>query len=160
MLKSFSASMRNPRKFVSFCLCALLLVFAMVSPLLADPRIERDFMRLPDGRWIWLNKIDWDTTRVILGKGKVRSEKNIIWSKTFVGDDERSWGYAYFVYMSPGKLSVDLDRNGDSEVVIATYDMGNNMIRKILIFSVQKERMVFLREHGPINLAADEAAFK
>ncbi|MEW6058500.1 MAG: hypothetical protein AB1540_18035, partial [Bdellovibrionota bacterium] len=92
--------------------------------------------------------------------GKARYGKNIIWSKTFEGDSERSWGYAYFVYMSPGKLSVDLDRNGDPEVGIATYDMGNNMIRKILIFSAQKERMVFLREHGPINLAADESAFK
>ncbi|NUM87915.1 MAG: hypothetical protein HUU37_01810 [Bdellovibrionales bacterium] len=42
---------------------------------------------------------------------------------------------------------------------MATYDMCNNMIRRILIFSIRQDRVVFVREHGPYNIAADEPIF-
>ncbi len=37
--------------------------------------------------------------------------------------------------------------------------MGNNMIRKIMIFSLIKDRLIFVREHGPYNIAADDNVF-
>lgn len=158
MLKRFLSSIRSQKNLARSCSFALLF-FMTGSTAVADPRIERDFLRLPDNRWVWLKKIDWEKTQMIVGKGPF-SKKQIIWSKDFESDDERSWAYAYFVFLKPRRLLLDLDQDGNPEIGVATYDFGNNMIRKILIFSVYKDRVVFLREHGPINLAADESVFK
>jgi hypothetical protein len=123
-----------------------------------DVPINRDFLHLPNGRWIWLQKIDWDATKAMIGKG-LKRESNVIWSRIFKSDENRAWEYAYFVRLKPKKFAVDLDRDGNFEVGISTYDMGNNMIRKVMIFSVIKDQLVLVREQGPYNIAADESVF-
>jgi hypothetical protein len=137
---------------------ALLFTFLWAATAAGDPPIERDFLKLPDGRWIWLEKIDWERTRVILGRGAKR-EQSAIWSENYESNDDRSWAYAYFVHLKPGKLAYDLDGDGRLEVGVATYDLGLLMIRKILIFTIEKNRLTFLREQGPYNMAADESVF-
>lgn len=155
----FWSFMKNLRK---SNITSLLLLFLFVFSAYAeagDVPIERDFLKLADGRWIWLEKVDWHKTKVMLGKGKKR-ESNAIWSKTYETDDEnRSWEYAYFVHLKPRRLDYDLNGDGLLEVGISTYDMGNNMIRDILIFSVERNQLRFVRNHGPYNIAADESVF-
>lgn len=123
-----------------------------------DVPIDRDFLSLPDGRWIWLEKTGQDTTLAMVGKG-MKSKSNAIWSKTYESDESRAWEYAYFVRLKPGIFAADLDHDGNIEIGISTYDMGNNMIRKIMIFSVQGNRLVVVKEQGPFNIAADESVF-
>lgn len=123
-----------------------------------DVPIERDFLTLPNGRWVWLKKTGWDTTKVMVGKG-LKRERNATWARTFESSENRSWEYAYFVRLKPNTLAIDLDGDGNFEVGISTYDMGNNMIRRIMLFSVVGSHLVFVREHGPFNIAADESVF-
>lgn len=120
-----------------------------------DPPIERDFLSLPDGRWIELRKIDWHTTRVILG-GK---HKKKIWSIEYEQEYDHLWDYAYFVKLRSNRFVVDLDHDGFPEVGITTWELGNNMIRDVLIFSVKKDRMEFIKKQGPFNLAEDGNVF-
>jgi hypothetical protein len=138
------------------------LLFSMAT--FADPPIEdlsRTFLQLKNGTWLQLNKIDWEKIDFIYGKGRGNErKKDIIWSKVYESNDDRSWEYAYFLRLKPGRFVYDLDGDGNKEIGVATYDMGNNMIRRILIFSVLKDRIVFVREHGPYNIAADEPVFK
>jgi hypothetical protein len=71
-----------------------------------DVPVDRDFLRLPDQRWIWLEKTGWHTTRITLGRGK-KSLKNRIWSEVHETDGERhTWEYAYFVRIKPNRLEV------------------------------------------------------
>jgi hypothetical protein len=133
---------------------------AVGSEAIADPRVDRNFLPLPDGRWIWLKKVDDWSTRIIVGKGKPKSENGVLWSKTYEDDDDRTWAYAYFAWLNPSKLVLDLDGDGAPEVGIATYDMGTLMVRPILIFSIRGNELVPLRETGPINLSTDESVFK
>lgn len=95
---------------INFAKSVLPFLFFLNTTVFADPRIDRNFLKLPDGRWIWLKKVDDWTTRIIVGKGRPRSERNMLWSKEYEDDDVRTWAYAYFVYLKPGKLLVDLDR--------------------------------------------------
>ncbi len=148
-------SMKNLAKNKTLIILSFLLKTSIAA---GDPPIERDFLKLPDGRWVWLHKTGWEKTNVILGQGKKR-EKNAIWSKNYESNDDRSWAYAYFVYLKPGKLAYDLDGNGKLEVGVATYDLGLLMVRRILIFTVADDRLEFMREHGPYNMAADESVF-
>jgi hypothetical protein len=134
----------------------------------ADPPIEdlsRTFLQLSNGTWLQLRKGDWDQNydkvEFIYGRGRGNErKKDIIWSKIYESDDSRAWVYAYFLRLKPGRFVYDLDGDGNKEFGVATYDMGNNMIRQILIFSIQKDKIIFVREHGPYNIAADEPVFK
>jgi hypothetical protein len=159
MLGKCSISIKSPKHHVSRVLF-LLLLWTLNTKAFADPRIDRNFLKLPDGRWIWLKKLDEWTTRIIIGKGAMRAEGNSLWSKDYSDDEHRTWAYAYFAYLKPRKLLVDLDHDGSPEVGVATYDLGTSMRRTILIFSIQGNQLVMLREHGPINLASDESAYK
>ncbi len=133
-----------------------------------DPPIEdlsRTFLQLNNGTWLHLKKVGWEygleKIEFLYGKGNGNEKKkDILWSKAFETNDERAWEYAYFLRLKPGRFIYDLDGDGNKEIGVATYDMGNNMFRRILIFSVLKDRIVFLREHGPYNIAADEPVFK
>lgn len=127
-----------------------------VCAVAGDPPIDRDFYRLPNGKWIWLEKTGWEKTRVALGIGKKR-ERNIVWSKEYESNDNRSWAYAYFVPLKKGKFAFDLD--GKLEVGVATYDLGLLMIRDILIFTVEKDKLRLLREYGPYDMSADKSVF-
>lgn len=142
-------------------LCTVLLFCLSVTSSLADPPVDRDFLRLSDGRWIWLKKIDTWSTQMIMGKGKNRNDKkNIIWSKVYEDNPERTWDYAYFSYLRPKKLLVDLDHDGFYEVAIATYDMGTLIIRPVTVFSIRPKELVYLHDTKPINLSTDEPVFK
>lgn len=123
-----------------------------------DVPIDRDFLRMPNGRWIWLKKTGLETTKAMVGKGP-KLERNAIWTHLYESDENRSWEYAYFVRLKPNRFAVDLDGDGNAEIGISTYDMGNNMIRKIMLFSIVQNRLVFIRDHGPFNIAADESIF-
>lgn len=149
-------STRSRRK-SNFLLILTTLLWAFAAHA-GDPPIDRDFLRLPDGRWISLEKTGWEKTTVMLGHGK-KCEKNTLWSKDYESNDDRSWAYAYFVHLKPGKLAYDINGDGRLEVGVATYDLGLLMVRDILIFTVGKDQMKLLREQGPYDLAADKSVF-
>ncbi len=146
----------------------LLLGLVICSTAYGDPPIEdpsRTFLQLNNGTWLHLKKGDmdknYDRVEFIFGRGRGNEKKkDIIWSKIYETDDNRAWVYAYFLRLKPGRFVYDLDGDGYKEIGVATYDMGNNMFRRILIFSIRKNEVVFLREHGPYNVAADEPVFK
>lgn len=145
--------MTNPRLLGKLVLVCIL---AITKPIFAgDPPIERDFLSLPDGRWIELRKVDWHTTRIILG-GK---NKKHIWSVEYEQEYDHLWDYAYFVKLKSNRFLSDLDQDGSQEVGIATYELGINMIRNILIFSVKKDRLVFVKKQGPFDLSEDGNVF-
>lgn len=166
MLTKFYHSMKNlgERNEVLILLFGL----AFCSMVRADPPIEdlsRTFLQLSNGTWLHLRKGNWDRNydrvEFIYGRGQGNEKKkDIIWSKIYESDDSRAWVHAYFLRLKPGRFVFDLDRDGNKEVGVATFDMGNNMIRQIMIFSIQKDKIVFVREHGPYNIAADEPVFK
>ncbi len=138
------------------------------SKAIADPPIQdrsRTFLQLKNGTWLYLKKADWENNyekvEFLYGRGRGNEKKkDVIWSKVFETNDERAWEYAYFLRLKPGRFVYDLDGDGNKEIGVATYDMGNNMIRRILIFSIRKNKIAFVREHGPYNIAADEPVFK
>lgn len=145
-------------------LSVLLIFFLLMAPTLAfggDVPIERNFLRLPDRRWVWLEKTGWHSTRVVLGKGK-RSLSNQIWSKTYeTGQDEKrrhSWAYAFFVRIKPGQF-ITYDVNNDPQIALSTYDMGNGMIRWAILLRVKKDRLEIVDEIDGYNVAADESVF-
>lgn len=138
--------------FVLICLFSLYPCWAKDFP------IERDFLRLPDRRWIWLEKIDWHKTRVILGKGK-KSFKNHIWSKIYETDGRHhTWAYAFFVRIKPGQF-IESATGGKFRVAISTTDLGNNMIRYVIIYKVMKDRLEIEKEISGYNTAADGPVF-
>ncbi len=144
-----------------------LVVLLLSSTSFADPPIQdksRTFLQLGNGTWLYLRKGDWERNyekiEFIYGRGRgSEKKKDIIWSKVYETDDHRAWNYAYFLRLKRGRFVYDLDGDGNKELGVATYDMGNNMFRQILIFSTQRDRIVFVREHGPYNVAADEPVF-
>lgn len=138
------------------------LLFFLITPTLSFgfPKLKpiplnRDFINLPDGRWIWLPKIDWHSSEIILGTGK-KSRKNKIWSVVKNDtDDGGTWDYAYFIFFKPGVLSTDLNNDGNPEVAIATYDNGRLVEREVLIYTVKPHSVEFFKEEGPYNLEFD-----
>ncbi|MGE3972942.1 MAG: hypothetical protein AB7F59_00295 [Bdellovibrionales bacterium] len=165
MLIKFCYSMKNLAK-RSKAFPALFIIF-ICTTIHADPPIEdlsRTFLQLKNRTWLHLKKGDWeknyDRVNFIYGRGRgTEKKKDIIWSKVYQTNDDRAWNYAYFLRLKPGRFAYDLDGDGNKEIGVATYDMGNNMIRNILIFSIHKDQIVFVREHGPYNVAADEPVF-
>lgn len=167
MLSEFCCSLKNLAKRQNRI---PVLVFASLIALkaFADPPIHapsRTFLQMNDGTWLYLKKGDWeknyDKVEMIYGRGQGNEQKKeIIWSKVFETDDDRAWNYAYFLRLKPGKFICDIDGDGNKEFAVATYDIGNNMFRKILIFSIRRDHIVFVREHGPYNIAADEPVFR
>ena len=137
------------------------LLFMPVFCLCGDVPIERDFLRLPDQRWIWLEKMGWHSTRITLGRGK-KSFKNRIWSEIYeTGLDEKrrhSWAYAFFIKMEPDRF-VTFDSNKNPQVAISTYDMGNGVIRWAILFRVKKGHLEIADEIDGFNVAADEPLF-
>lgn len=137
-------------------------LFAFCIPLIAmagDVPVERDFLRLPDKRWIWLEKVGWHSTRITLGKG-IKSYKNKIWSHTYETDGDRhTWEYAFFIRIKPMQfMTYDLDNN--PQVAISTYDMGNGVIRWAIVYSVKMDRLEKVNEIDGFNAAADGSLFK
>lgn len=124
-----------------------------------DVPIERDFLRLSDKRWIWLEKVGWHSTRIILGKGN-RSYKNKIWSQVYETDGERhTWEYAFFIRLKT-KQFITYDFEGNPQIAISTYDMGNGVIRWAIVYRVKKDRLEKVQEIDGFNAAADESLFK
>lgn len=123
-----------------------------------DIPIERDFLRLPDHRWIWLEKIDLHKTRVILGKGK-KGFKNNIWSKVYETDGQHhTWAYAFFVRIKPGRF-IETDAGGYLRVAVSTTDLGNNVIRYAIVYKVLPDRLEIEKEIPGFNAAEDGPIF-
>lgn len=121
--------------------------------------IERDFLTLPDRRWIWLEKIDWHKTRVILGKGN-KSFENGVWSKVYETDGNRhTWAYGFFVKIRPATF-FDRDKQGNLRVAVSTTDLGNNVIRYVIVYRVMNDRLEIDQEIPGFNAAADGAVFE
>lgn len=151
--------MKRLRKRNSILPFLFLLIFLIPSSLFAgDVPVDRDFLRLPDQRWIWLEKTGWHTTRIILGKGR-KSFQNRIWSEVRETDGTHTWAYAFFVRIHPNQfISFDADKN--PEVAVSTYDMGNNVIRYAIIYRVKADRLEVVREISGFNAAADGSVLK
>jgi hypothetical protein len=138
----------------------LLFIFLLASPLCfgGDVPIERDFLRLPDHRWIWLEKTGWHTTRMILGKGQ-KSLKNKIWFKDYETDGNRhTWEYAFFVKIENNQF-ITFDAKKNPQVAVSTYDMGNGAIRWAILFRVEKDRLEIVDEIDGFNVGADDPVF-
>ena len=151
--------MKRPEKRNSIFPFLFLLIFSIPSFTFAgDVPVDRDFMRLPDQRWIWLEKTGLHTTRIILGKGK-KSFKNRIWSEVRETDGTHTWAYAFFVRIHPNQfISFDVDKN--PEVAVSTYDMGNNVIRYAIIYRVKADRLEVVREVPGFNAASDGSVLR
>lgn len=151
--------MKRLKKRSSFRALLFLLIFFSHSICFAgDVPVDRDFLRLPDQRWIWLEKTGWHTTRIILGKGK-KSFKNRIWSEVRETDGTHTWAYAFFVRIHP-KQFISFDEDKNPQVAVSTYDMGNNVIRYAIIYRVKADRLEMVREIPGFNAAADGSVFK
>lgn len=143
----------------SFVACFLFAVCASSFAMAGDVPIERDFLRLEDQRWIWLEKVGWHSTRIILGRGS-KSYKNKIWSQVYETDGERhTWEYAFFIRMKPKKFVI-YDSEKNPQVAISTYDMGNGVIRWAIIYRVKKDRLEKVQEVDGFNTAGDGSLFK
>ncbi len=141
-------------------LISFLFVFLSTSTICfaGDIPIERDFLRLPDQRWIWLEKIGWHSTRITLGKGK-KSFKNKIWSKVYETDGERhTWAYAFFVRIKPEQF-ITFDEDKNPQIAVSTYDMGNGVIRWAIIYRVRDDKLEVAKEVDGFNTAADGSVF-
>ncbi len=124
-----------------------------------DVPVDRDFIRLPDQRWIWLEKIGIHKTRIILGQGE-KSLKNRIWSEVRETDGNRhTWEYAYFVQIKPNRF-IDSESGEYPRVAISTYDMGNGVMRWAIVLEVKKDKIEWLDEVSGFNVAADESVYK
>lgn len=139
--------------------CFLFMICMSSFAIAGDVPIERDFLRLPDKRWIWLEKVGWHSTRVILGKGN-KAYKNRIWSQVYETDGERhTWEYAFFIQMKP-KQFITYDSKKNPQVAISTYDMGNGVMRWAIIYRVKNNRLEVVQEIDGFNTAADDSLFK
>ncbi len=103
MQKRYFPSMKNLFKKSEFIF--LLIVF-MCSAVSGEERfyepaglpLSRDFLRLPDNRWIWLKKVDEHKTKVILGT-KIKNSKGklinkVIWAQEYEEKYDALWDYA------------------------------------------------------------------
>lgn len=140
----------------------ILFLFLLLTPPVSfagDVPIERDFIRLPDQKWIWLEKTGWHSTRIILGKGK-KSFKNRIWSKEYETDGIRhTWSYAFFVKINSGQF-ITFDEDKNPQVAISTYDMSNGVIRWAIIYRIKSNKLEVVKEVDGFNIAADDDIFK
>ena len=135
----------------------MLLLFSSLS--MADVPVERDFLKLSDGRWIWLKKVDIHKTWILLGKGK-KSVRNRIWSKFYETDGERhTWAYAFFVRLNLDRF-IDQDSVGNPKVAISTYDMGNGIVRWAIVYRVLNDRLEVVEEVSGFNVEADESVYE
>lgn len=160
MQMKFYLAMKKPLKRNKILVSFLFVILVFSSFCFAgDVPIGRDFLRLPDQRWIWLEKVGWHSTRIILGQGK-KTFKNKIWSKVYETDGERhTWEYAFFVRIEP-KQFVTLDADKNSQIAVSTYDMGNGVIRWVIIYRVKNNKLEIVKEIDGFNTAADESVFK
>jgi hypothetical protein len=159
MQRRFYLDMKLLKRRSSFWAVLCLLIFSCHSVAFSgDVPVDRDFLRLPDQRWIWLEKTGWHETRIILGKGK-KSFKNRIWSEAKENDGKHTWAYAFFVRLYPNKF-ISFDSNKNPLVAVSTYDMGNNVIRYVIIYRVTEDRLEMVREIPGFNAAADHSVFQ
>lgn len=136
-----------------------LMLFLFSSLSMGEVPIERDFLKLPDGRWVWLKKVDVHKTWILLGKGK-KSVRNRIWSKFYETDGERhTWAYAFFVRLKLDRF-IQQDSVGNPKVAISTYDMGNGIVRWAIVYRVLSDRLEVVEEVDGFNVEADEGVYE
>ncbi|MBI6546890.1 MAG: hypothetical protein HY692_08855 [Cyanobacteria bacterium NC_groundwater_1444_Ag_S-0.65um_54_12] len=142
MQKKYFLGMRSPSS-ASLAVSALL-VFGNAPALANEDGIptENTTLRLPDGRFVNLERLSQHETQMTLEKRTARGRK-ILWKRVYEQEYDRLWDEAFFVPIKPNRYIVDLDRNGTWEIGIATYDGGNSLYRYALIFSVKKDALVF-----------------
>lgn len=155
----FYLAMKKLEKRSKLIACFLFAICTSSLVMAGDVPIERDFLQLPDKRWIWLEKVGWHSTRIILGKGK-KSYQNKIWSQVYETDGERhTWEYAFFIRMRPQQF-ITYDSQKNPQVAISTYDMGNGVIRWAVVYRVKKDKLEKVKELDGFNTAADESLFR
>ena len=138
-----------------------LMLFLFSSLSMGDVPIESDFLRVPNGRWIWLKKVGAHKTQVLLGKGK-KSVRNKIWSKLYDSTDgmqRHTWAYAFFVRLKLDRF-IDQDSVGNPKMAISTYDMGNGIVRRAIVYRVLNDRLEVVEEVDGFNVEADESVYE
>jgi hypothetical protein len=159
MQKKFYSAPKKHGKLIKSLLLAIFIAIIPAKSFAGDVPIDRNFMKLPDGRWVWLRKIGWHSTQVILGKGQ-KSPKNGIWSKVYETDGQRhSWAYAFFIKIKSGKFIIH-EKPHDTKFAISTYDMGTGMLRWAIVYRVRNDQLEIAEEIDNFNVAADENLFK
>lgn len=137
----------------------LFILFLSLGIRASEVPIARDFLKLSDGRWIWLKKVDVHKTWVLLGKGE-KSVRNKIWSKFYESDGIRhAWSYAFFVKLKLDQFVLP-DAEGNPQVAVATYSMGNSEMSSVIIYRLLKDRLEIVDERDNFNVAADESVFE
>lgn len=129
-----------------------------------NQHLWRDFLKLPNNRWIWLKKVDEHKTKVILGK-KIKNSRGklinkVIWSEEYEEKYDALWDYAYFLKIKSGKFFTDINNDGYQEVAIMPFDDGLLMVRHVLLFTVKPDRLELLKMQPGYPLEADESVFK
>jgi hypothetical protein len=89
-----------------------------------------------------------------------RLQKPLDVSLSFViFNHEDSWAYAFFVRLYPNRF-ISFDSNKSPLVAVSTYDMGNKVIRYVMIYRVKEDRLEMVREIPGFNAAADHSVFQ
>jgi hypothetical protein len=169
MQKKYFLSMKNLSKRSRFIFLLILLMGYQTygKESFYEPKglpLSRDFLKLPDNRWIWLKKVDEHKSKIILGK-KFRNSKGklinkVIWSEENEEKHDALWDYAYFLKIKSGKYFSDINHDGRLEVAVMPFDNGNNMVRHALIFTVKPDRLELIKRQANYPLEADESVFK
>jgi hypothetical protein len=124
-----------------------------------DVPIDRNFMKIPNGRWVWMRKIGVHETQMMLGKG-AKSVRNAIWSRVYETDGERHvWCYAFFIKLKDDKFLIR-DKENNYRFAISTYDFGTGMFRWAIVYRIKNDALEVVEEIKGFNVAADENLYR
>lgn len=149
--KSF---IRNPKR-IANALVIFLLGSASAYAANGKMPIDDTEIKLPDGRAIEAIRCGVHCHCLV-----VKRAKNVLRKQCYEEEFDRLWDYAFFVPVKPGKYIADVDGDGNSEIGIATWDGGNNIINRYgLAFSIKGNKLVYFGRKK-FNLEYGEYLYK
>jgi hypothetical protein len=96
---------------------------------------------LEDGRKITLERTGEEYTWSLSLHDR---DKKTLWSKRYSTEFDSLWDYAFFVRVKAKSFVYDMDKDGNPEIAISTWDGGNAPNRPAIVFTVkEKELSVF-----------------
>ena len=124
-----------------FCLFFLILYGGATYAAHGKMPLHDTEIELPDGRRITaVRNGEMGHCLVISAKGGLVT----LGRQCFELEYDRIWQYAFFVPLKKYSYVGDLNRDGNPEIAIATWDGGNNITnRYALVFSVKGNKLVY-----------------